>query len=112
MGKAGNVRGSIFMIISMAGFALEDMFIKGASSSVPVGEILMLFGLGGTCIFALLTHKRKEMIVHPAIYRCSLFSLPLALLAETSLHALPRRYCQICNSVFMASLSSFPLVSL
>lgn len=63
----GNVRGSIFMIISMGCFALEDMFVKGASSVVPIGVILILFGLGGTCAFALLTRKRNEVILHPAI---------------------------------------------
>lgn len=62
-----NVRGSIFMVLSMAGFALEDMFVKSASSVVSIGVILVLFGLGGTCAFALLTRKRDEVILHPAI---------------------------------------------
>lgn len=55
------------MVLAMAGFALEDMFIKAASSTVPVGEILMFFGFGGTVAFALLTLKRNEAIIHPAI---------------------------------------------
>lgn len=37
----------------MAGFALEDMFFKAASESLPVGEILVLFGLFGALFFAL-----------------------------------------------------------
>lgn len=63
----GNLRGSIFMTLSMAGFALEDMFIKSASHTLPIGEILMLFGLGGTLAFILLTLRRNESILHRAI---------------------------------------------
>ena len=62
-----NRRGSFAMILSMAAFALEDMFIKAASSSVPVGEILMLFGVGGTLVFCLLTLQRGERIFNSAI---------------------------------------------
>lgn len=62
-----NVRGSVLMVASMAGFALEDMFIKRAAGTLPVGEILMIFGLGGMLAFivmALWTHQR---VLHPAI---------------------------------------------
>lgn len=62
-----NVRGSLFMVFSMFGFALEDMFVKAASKALPVGEILMLFGLGGTLVFSLLTIRRKESILHPSL---------------------------------------------
>jgi drug/metabolite transporter (DMT)-like permease len=62
-----NIRGSIFMVLAMAGFALEDMFIKAASNTLPAGEILILFGLGGTCIFILLTLKRNEILLHSEI---------------------------------------------
>lgn len=62
-----NRRGSLAMVMSMAAFALEDMFIKAASSSVPVGEILLLFGVGGTLVFCLLTLQRGERIFNSAI---------------------------------------------
>ena len=55
------------MVLAMACFTFEDMFIKAASKSVPVGEILFIFGVGGTLAFILLTHRRKEAIIHPAI---------------------------------------------
>ncbi len=55
------------MILAMAGFALEDMFIKAATASVPVGQTLMIFGAGGTAIFAALTWSRGQRILHPAI---------------------------------------------
>jgi len=62
-----NLRGSLLMILAMAGFALEDMFIKAATASVPVGQTLMIFGAGGTAIFAALTWSRGQRILHPAI---------------------------------------------
>lgn len=62
-----NLRGSLFMAASMAAFALEDMFVKAASHTLPVGEILMLFGLGGTFAFCLLTRRREESICHPQL---------------------------------------------
>ena len=55
------------MVLAMAAFTFEDMFIKSASSTVPVGEILIIFGFGGTLAFCLLTLRRQERIFHPAI---------------------------------------------
>lgn len=62
-----NSRGSLFMILAMAAFAIEDMFIKAASVHMPTGLVLALFGLGGTLLFTLLTKRRGEQIFHPAL---------------------------------------------
>lgn len=62
-----NVRGSLFMALAMVTFAFEDTFVKSASSILPIGEILILFGLGGTISFIFLTLKRNERILHPKI---------------------------------------------
>ena len=35
-----NMRGIVLMVLGMAGFAAEDMFIKLASANLPVGQIL------------------------------------------------------------------------
>ncbi len=55
------------MVLSMALFSLEDMFIKAAAETVPIGQILMLFGLGGMLAFMGFTKQRGEVILHPAI---------------------------------------------
>ena len=55
------------MVAAMAGFAVEDMFLKFAAQSVPVGQILMIFGSGGMLIFAILTKLRGERVFHTAI---------------------------------------------
>jgi len=62
-----NSKGSIFMVLAMAAFSIEDMLIKAAANIVPVGLILALFGLGGMIIFILLTWKKDEVVLHPAI---------------------------------------------
>ncbi len=55
------------MVAAMAGFAVEDMFLKRAAVSVPVGQILMIFGAAGTLGFAALTLRRGERVLNAAI---------------------------------------------
>ncbi|MCA3509632.1 MAG: hypothetical protein IOC72_03065, partial [Rhodobacter sp.] len=35
------------MVAAMAGFAVEDMFLKSAAVLLPVGQIVMIPGAGG-----------------------------------------------------------------
>ena len=42
-----NALGSLWMVAAMAGFSVEDMFLKSAARELPVGQILMIFGAGG-----------------------------------------------------------------
>ncbi len=58
--RRSNLVGSLLMIASMGAFAVEDAFIKGAAASMPVGQILVLFGLGGAIVFAGLAVARGE----------------------------------------------------
>ena len=48
-----NLRGSLFMVLAMLGFAIEDAFFKGATGSrgVSAGVGTMLFGMFGTAFF-------------------------------------------------------------
>lgn len=55
------------MVAAMAGFAVEDMFLKSAAKVLPVGQILMVFGGLGMLAFAILTLRRGEAVLHPAI---------------------------------------------
>jgi drug/metabolite transporter (DMT)-like permease len=57
-----NQRGSLYMVAAMAGFAVEDMFLKSAALLMPTGEVITLFGFGGMMIFAALTLARGEAI--------------------------------------------------
>ncbi|ATF17197.1 DMT family transporter [Phaeobacter gallaeciensis] len=56
------LRGSLLMVLAMAAFALEDMFIKSAARSLPVGQILILFGAGGMVIFAILARAQGHRL--------------------------------------------------
>lgn len=84
------------MAFAMATFALEDMFVKSASSVLPVGEILILFGLGGTICFSLLTLKRNESIFHPEI-----LSRPI----------LVRAVCEVIGRLFFTLAIAFTPLS-
>ena len=48
-----NMRCIFYMIIAMAGFAIEDAIIKQLSNSMPISQILILIGIGGLVIFSL-----------------------------------------------------------
>ncbi len=55
------------MTLAMAAFAVEDMFIKSATTRLAVGEVLMLFGLGGMICFMVLTRAAGQRIWHRAV---------------------------------------------
>jgi drug/metabolite transporter (DMT)-like permease len=50
------------MVAAMAFFAVEDTLIKFVTSSVPIGQILMMVGLGGASIFFLIALYNNEKI--------------------------------------------------
>lgn len=62
-----NLRGSLFMVGSMAGFAVEDMFLKAVSRTMPVGEAILLMGLCGTLVFGLAARAAGQPALPSAI---------------------------------------------
>ncbi|MEO6299511.1 MAG: DMT family transporter [Paracoccaceae bacterium] len=57
-----NLRGSLWMVASMAGFAVEDAFLKSASAHLPVGEVMIALGVLGILVFGALTlHAGQPM---------------------------------------------------
>ncbi len=55
------------MVAAMAAFSIEDMLIKAAAKTTPLGLILALFGLGGMLIFVVLTRRQGQLVLHRAI---------------------------------------------
>jgi len=51
----------------MAAFALEDALIKAASQTLPIGQILILFGVGGALIFACVALYNNEPLFNSDI---------------------------------------------
>lgn len=67
-----NIRGSALMVLAMLGFAIEDMFIKQMSGALPVGQILIVLGIGGAVVFALIARAYGDTLWsrdlrHPAV---------------------------------------------
>ena len=50
------------MIASMAAFAIEDAFLKTVTKQLPVGQVLMMFGAAGLCVFALMAKRAGASI--------------------------------------------------
>lgn len=66
MSLADNQRGALYMIASMAGFAVEDVFVKAAARSLPLGQVLLTIGLAGMLAFASMAARQGEPLLPPA----------------------------------------------
>lgn len=55
------------MVVAMAGFALEDVLLKQIARSVPVGQALVLVGIGGGIVFALIARRRGNPLLSRAL---------------------------------------------
>ena len=89
------------MAAAMGAFSVEDAFFKRATQDIPTSQALMMFGLMGLAVFALLSLRRKEPIWHPQLFSTALilrsvseligrlfFALALALTPLTSASAI------------------------
>jgi len=63
-----NLRGSLWMLLAMAGFAVEDAFFKAATGAgaVTPGTGTLLFGLLALGVSALVSTMRGQPLWHPA----------------------------------------------
>mgnify|MGYP002332194663 FL=1 len=64
-----NLNGILLVIAAMAAFTLEDMFIKHLSGEIPVGQILIMLGLGSGAVFAAVALYRGDNLLAPAAWR-------------------------------------------
>lgn len=63
-----NKLGIAFVILSMAAFTFEDMFIKLLSVHLPVGQMLCMFGLGTASLFAAIMWLKKIRFNQPGAW--------------------------------------------
>ncbi|MCX7566083.1 DMT family transporter [Sulfitobacter sp. F26169L] len=62
-----NLRGAILMVLAMLGFAIEDSFIKLMGDALPVGQILIMLGIGGSVVFAVIVLLQRRALFEPAM---------------------------------------------
>lgn len=67
MAENENSRGALLMTLAMAGFAIEDMFLKAAARMMPLGQVVLIAGLAGIAVFAVMTRRQGEALFHPAM---------------------------------------------
>ena len=60
-----NLRSIAFMTLAMAGFAIEDSLIKALTFELPIAQILISLGLGGTLVFTGLALINKHQFFPP-----------------------------------------------
>ncbi|MEP1441488.1 MAG: DMT family transporter [Hyphomicrobiales bacterium] len=65
--RKANLLGSVWMVVAMAGFAVEDTLLKAATDTIPLGQVLIMFGLGGALIFACLLLVKREPLYVPDV---------------------------------------------
>lgn len=80
MPRSDNQRGALLMTASMAGFAVEDAFLKAAARLMPLGQVLILMGLAGVLVFATMAVRKGEPVlprafVAPAMLARSAFEV-------------------------------------
>jgi drug/metabolite transporter (DMT)-like permease len=60
------------MVAAMAGFAVEDMFLKAAAQIMPAGQVILIVGLVGVAVFGAMARHHGEPLLpraflHPAL---------------------------------------------
>lgn len=59
--------GSIWMMAAMVAFSFEDAFVKAVSEIHAVGQVLVVFGLGGALLFAIVARLNKQRLLNPDV---------------------------------------------
>lgn len=105
---ADNARAALLMVVSMAVFAIEDLFLKRAAMALPPGQVIMITAAAGAALFWIIAARRGEPILsrdalgRPALVR----SLSEALASMAYVPAL----ALLPLSVNAALLQASPLV--
>jgi drug/metabolite transporter (DMT)-like permease len=103
-----NLRAGLLMAAAMAGFALEDLFLKQATATLPVGQVLVMLGAGGTLAFALLLARRGFAFLTPLMLTGPVLARNLAEAAASV--AIVSALALVPLATFSAILQASPLV--
>ena len=92
-----NLRGILFMILAMAGFAFEDLFIKILSAYLPISEVIIILGFTGSIVFLIIALFQKAPIFHKDLL---------------NKHVIIRTICELLGAVFfVTAIALTPLSS-
>ncbi|MFV0300300.1 MAG: DMT family transporter [Paracoccus sp. (in: a-proteobacteria)] len=95
----GNARAAGLMVLGMALFAVEDLFLKLLSARLPVPQLLAMFGMIGAAMFSLVLRLRggrfwtRDLLLWPVAARtlgelvggfCFVLALSMTSLSSTS----------------------------
>ena len=99
-----NVHGILLVVGAMAAFALEDMFIKLLSVTVPTGQIMVVLGVACGFLFALMALVTRKRIFDPVAWQAlpMLRSLSETIAALTFVTALSLVELSTVAAVFQA----------
>ena len=62
-----NLRGALIMVLSMLGFAIEDMFIKLMGDVIPIGQIIFILGAGGAIGYGIMIVLKGQAVFERAM---------------------------------------------
>jgi drug/metabolite transporter (DMT)-like permease len=68
-GASHNLAGSLWMSAAMAGFAIEDVFLKSAAGHVPLGMIMGIMGVSGALLFGALAGAQGQSPLPRDLFR-------------------------------------------
>ena len=92
-----NLKGILFMILAMAGFAFEDLFIKMLSTYFPITEVIIILGFTGTVVFLIIALMQRAPIIHKDLL---------------NKHVIIRTICELLGAVFfVTAIALTPLSS-
>ena len=97
-----------FMILAMAGFAIEDAVIKKLSLTMPVSQVLLLMGFAGIAAFGLLAKIRKVQLLASEVYNRWFIARTLSELAAAIFFVTSIVYASL--SISSAILQATPLI--
>jgi len=61
-----SLKGPLLMVAAMAGFAIEDAFVKVLAIDLPPGQIALALGAGGALAFWVALRRAGEPLFHPS----------------------------------------------
>ena len=69
---SANLKSIMLMIIAMGCLTLTDMFIKIASQTLPIGQIMIIYGVGALIVFWAILYIKREpiqlsLLTNPAV---------------------------------------------